>query len=378
VRTFFLIGLLGGLAGWLAGTGPPWIAPALLLGGAALIVAAYTTSVISGAGVDSTTEVAALVVLGLGAAAGFGELAIAGGAAAVVVLALSEKTRIRKTVRGISEQELQATFHFAVLALVILPLLPEGPYGPLGGVRPRSLWTWVLIFTGANLVGYFARKVVGEGRGFAITGLLGGLLSSTAVTLGFSRRSREAPSLGPALGLGILAACTVMLPRVLILTSVLSPPVLLHLWPFLLPPLVVGLGIALPGLLRSKKQSQAGPAEPANPLGFWSAVRMVIAFQVVLMLIFVVQNRFGAAGVLTSAALLGLTDVDALTLSMTKLHGESAAQLAARAIAIGVLSNTLLKLVLTLVLGSSSLWRVASTGLLVLALGSAAGLWLGW
>jgi uncharacterized membrane protein (DUF4010 family) len=379
VRTFFLIGLLGGVSGWLAEVGQAWVAFALLLGAGALIVAAYMAAARGGAGVEGTTEVAALVVLALGAAAGWGEPAVASGAGAIVVVALSEKTRIRNAVRGISDQELRAAFHFAVLALVILPLLPEGPYGPLGGIRPRALWTWVLIFTGVNLCGYFARKAAGEGRGYAVTGMLGGLLSSTAVALGFSRRSRELPALAAALGLGIVGACTVMLPRVLVLTAVLNPRVSLALLPFLLPPFLVGLGFALPGILRSKPESDGPPAELSSPLGLWSAVRMTIGFQAVLMLIFAVQGQFGAAGVLTSAAVLGLTDVDAITLSMSRLAADdSAAQLAARAIAIGVLSNTLLKLAFTLVFGCAPLRRVASTGLAALALGSAAGLWIGW
>jgi uncharacterized membrane protein (DUF4010 family) len=377
VRTFFLIGLLGGLSSWLSEIGPAWTAPALLLGAGALVVAAYATAVINGAGADGTTEVAALVVLALGAAAGAGQLAIAGGAGALVVLALSEKARIREAVRGISDQELRASFLFAVLALVILPLLPEGPYGPLGGIRPRALWIWVLIFTGVNLVGYFARKVVGEDRGYAVSGMLGGVLSSTAVALGFSRRSRELPERGGELGLGILAACTVLVPRVLVLTAALAPRVALALLPYLAPPLLIGLALVLPRLLRPVRAKGKGGSAPElkNPLGFWAAVRLALVFQAVLMMIFLVRERFGAAGILASAAVLGLTDVDALTLSMSKLQSD---ELAARAVAIGVLSNTLLKLVLTLVLGAPSLRRVASTGLAALALGSAGGLWIGW
>jgi uncharacterized membrane protein (DUF4010 family) len=376
VRTFFLIGLLGGLAGWLAEVGPAWSAPAILLGASALVVAAYATAVIRGAGADGTTEVAALVVLALGAAAGSGELAVAGGAGALVVLALSEKARIREAVSGISDEELRASFLFAVLALVILPLLPEGPYGPFGGIRPRSLWIWVLIFTGVNLVGYLARRVVGEGRGYVVSGALGGVLSSTAVTLGFSRRSRDLPERGGELGLGIIAACTVLVPRVLVLTVALAPRVSLALLPYLAPQLLVGLGLVLPRLRRRPAKARGGNgAELRNPLGFWTAVRMTLAFQAVLMLIHLVGERFGEAGILASAAVLGLTDADALTLSMSKL---ASVDLAARAIGIGVLSSTLLKLVLTLVLGGPSLRRVASTGLAAMVLGSAAGLWLGW
>ena len=379
VRTFFLIGLLGGIAGWLT-TGNAVVAPlVLLLGGVGLTVAAYAVAAGRGAGVDGTTETAALVVLGLGFVAGLGHLVVASGTAAVVVLALGEKQRIGTWVRNIGEQDLRATLQFAVLALVILPLLPAGPYGPLGGIRPRSLWVVVLIFTALNFAGYLARKAVGTDRGYGITGLLGGLISSTAVTLNFSRLGRTEPPLAPALGFGIIGACTVLIPRILAVTTVLNPPVTLALLPFLVPPLAVGAGLVVIGLRRGPSHSREAEEEPRNPLGFWSAIRMALAFQVVLMLIHLVQDRFGSAGVLTSAGLLGLTDMDALTLSMTRLaRSVDTTQLAARAIGVGVLANTFLKLGLTLGIGGPALRRSASSRLVLLAAASGLGLWLGW
>jgi len=157
-RTFLLLGLLGGLAGWLASRGFVAGAALLLAGGAALAVAAYVIGVQRTQDVDGTTETAALVVLALGTVAGLGQLAIAGGAGALVVLALAEKTRIHGFVRRIGEQEMRAALYFAVLALVVLPALPAGPYGPLGGIRPRALWTVVLLFCALNFAGYLARR----------------------------------------------------------------------------------------------------------------------------------------------------------------------------------------------------------------------------
>ena len=127
-----------------------------------------------------------------------GERTLASGAAAVVVLALMEKERAHRLVGSLGEKELRSALQFAVMSLVILPLLPAASYGPYGGVQPRGLWTVVLIFTGLNFAGYLARKALGAERGWGVAGFLGGLISSTAVALSFSRRSREDPALSDA------------------------------------------------------------------------------------------------------------------------------------------------------------------------------------
>lgn len=377
-RTFFLLGLLGGVAGWLVEREMVATAVLLLGGGVALSVAAYVMGVIRTRDIDGTTETGALVVLALGVAAGLGYGAIAGGGGAVVVLALAEKTRIHSFVRRIGEQEMRAALYFAVLALVVLPVLPEGPYGPLGGIRPRALWTVVLIFCGLNFAGYLARRAVGEHQGYAITGLLGGLISSTAVTLAFSRQSRDDRVLSPALGLGVLAACTMLIPRLLVVTLVLNAPLVAGLALYLLPPFLVGAGFVAAGLARAGPRGEAVAAPPAeNPLRFLWAVRMALAFQVVLMAVHLAEGWFGSSGILGSAAVLGLTDTDAVTYSMIQLAQAGApAALATKAIAISVLSNTLLKLALTLVFGSGPFRRVASWGLLALTAGAALGVWI--
>jgi uncharacterized membrane protein (DUF4010 family) len=290
-----------------------------------------------------------------------------------------------------------------VLALVVLPLLPGGSFGPYDAIRPRELWIVVLLFSGLNFAGYVARQVVGNERGYGVTGLLGGLISSTAVTLHFSRKSKNEPQYAEPLGLGVVAACTVLVPRVVIVSSLLEPNVGGAVLPFLIPPFLVGAGIVAFVLWRESRASRsAAPSEspsganaeprsdaaasalPAaengvrNPLGLWQSVQMAIAFQVVLLIIAWLQATVGTPGVLVTAAALGLTDMDALTLSMSRLGADAALrQLAATAIAVGLLANTLLKLTLTLVLGSRDFQKRASTGLIALALASGAGLMLG-
>lgn len=379
VRTFLILGILGGLSGLALFEG--WVAAAtvLLAGGSGLVLVAYfVASRRTGADVDGTTEAAGLLVLALGMFAGMGYLVLAAGICAVVVLALREKAHLHRLVHKIGEAELKAAFQFAVLALVVLPLLPEGPYGPLGGFRPRSLWAVVLLFSGLNFVGYLARRIAGPGLGYPITGLLGGLLSSTAVTLQFSRLSRREPAMAAPLALGVLAACTVLLGRVAILSAILNPSVAGKLLPYLIPPAILGVAVIAWTLLRRGEVKKEGSElEDQSPLRLWSAIQMGVALQLVLMTITYVRETWGSPGIIASAAVLGLTDVDALTLSMNRM-GTSVelVELAARAIAVGILANTILKMTLAVVLGSRGYrWRTAM-GLLALALATIGGLWL--
>ena len=382
LRTFLLMGGLGGIAGWLVSTGAVAIATVLLAGGSALIVAAYVIAARPGGhAIEATTEVAALTVLALGVLAGLGYLELASGATAVMLLALSEKERLRRVVARIGEGELRAGLQFAVLALVVLPLLPQGRYGPWGGIEPRSLWIIVLLFSALNFAGYLARKAVGAERGYGVTGLLGGLVSSTAVTFQFSRLSRDDPSLGTGLAVGVMGASTVLLPRILVISTLLNADVARALLPFLVPPMVVGAILLLVAAARRWEpvQKARGTDVIQNPLRLTSAIKMALAFQASLMLISYVSNAIGASGVLASAALIGLTDMDALTLSMSRLGTTpDLVRLAARAIAIGLLGNSALKIALTIGLGTSRYRQLALAGLAALAITGAISLTVFW
>ncbi|MFL5403836.1 MAG: MgtC/SapB family protein [Gemmatimonadales bacterium] len=378
VRTFLMLGLLGGLAGWLIEGGLLLPGALLLASGSLLTVAAYVMAARrGGAAVEGTTEVAALVVLALGAIAGLGFPLVTSAVASVMVLALVEKTRIHSTIERLGERELKAALQFAVLAVVILPLLPAGPFGPYDSIRPRAIWLVVLLFSGLNFAGYLISRWLGTSRGYGLTGLLGGLISSTAVTLQFSRRSRDMPAAGRALALGVVGACTVLVLRVEILAAALQSDVALALIRYLVPVLLAGAAVLLVLYLRRGRKSEREAADPArNPLGLWSAIRLAIAFQVVLLLVPLVRHLWGVKGILASAAVLGFTDVDALTYSMTRL-GAEAAGLGAQAIAIGILSNTVLKLAVVLSLGRGQFRWIAGFGLVTLGVASGVGLWLG-
>jgi uncharacterized membrane protein (DUF4010 family) len=375
VRTFFLLGLLSGIAGLLASRDRTLLSAVLLAGPALLIVGAYVVASLQTRDRDGTTEAAALLVLATGGLSGLGEASLAAAVAAVAAMALAEKSRVRDLIARIGETELRAALQFAGLAVVVLPLLPLGPFGPGGAIRPRELWSVVLIFSGINFLGYLARRAAGPERGYGIAGLLGGLVSSTAVTLGFSRQSRLEPEHARGLALGVVAACTVLFARVFIVTAALSMGTARALAPYLIAPAVIGGAIVGYAVWRQPSRTGAGAPAERNPLRLLAAVRMTVAFALVLLVIPLVERLWGSGGVLGSAAILGLTDLDALTYTMARL-GETSGDtaLAARAIGVGLAANTLAKLGLAMVLGAAPFRRRAAPALSALALGVLAGL----
>jgi uncharacterized membrane protein (DUF4010 family) len=303
-----------------------------------------------------------------------GSIRLASGIIALVTLLLVEKSRLHRLVRRIDDVGLRSGVRFAVMALVVLPLLPEGPYGPLGGVRPRELWALVLFFSGLSFAGYLARRVVGPGHGYLVTGLLGGIVSSTNVTFTFARTSRVDSVTDRALAFGAVAANAVLYFRVVIATAILNPAVVPPLVLYLVGPAVVAVTVTAAGALRSPAEG-APDVSLRNPLQLASALQMAVLFQVVLVVVHVAREWWGTSGVFSTAAVLGLTDVDALTVSMTRDVAETVSPvIAAKAIAVGVLTNTGMKLGLALFLGSRRFGTIAGGALALMLLALAVAL----
>jgi uncharacterized membrane protein (DUF4010 family) len=365
VRTFTLIGGLSGIAGWLCASALMPVAMVLLGGLMGLIVAAYARA--SARDVDGTTEMAAIVTSGAGVLAGLGHLALASGIVALTSLLLVEKPRLHAWVSRIDEPEMRAGVRFAVMAVVVLPLLPEGPFGPWGGVRPRALWALVLFFSGLSFVGYVARRMAGPRQGYAVAGLLGGLVSSTNVTITFARLSRDARAPRAALAAGVLAACALLFVRVEITSAVLSQALSRRLILVFVPAFVIGVVGFVLGL-RQREGEGADREGPGNPLEFRSAIQMTALFQAVLFLIHFVQSRFGASGVIVTGALVGLTDMDALTLSMSRQAAAGTdLDVAALALATGIVSNTIVKLLIGVIVGRGLFRTFVGIGLAAIA-----------
>jgi uncharacterized membrane protein (DUF4010 family) len=248
------------------------------------------------------------------------------------------------------------------MAVVILPLLPEGPFGPGAGFRPRTLWIAVLIFSGLSFAGYLARKSLSGTLGYPVAGVLGGLMSSTAVTFTFSRLSRAQPKAAGPLAVGVIGACTILFVRVLIATATLNSALALAVAPYFAIPFAAGLVVTAVIWRMSGTAADREP-EARNPLQFWSSIQMAVLFQVVLYVMRWLEGSMGDQGLLISGAVLGLTDVDALTMSMARGLETTNWTIAAKALCIGVLSNTLLKTVVTLILGQGRFRLLTAAGL---------------
>lgn len=371
LRTFTMLGLLAGVCGWMWTTDVRALAAVLLAATAVLIAIGYARA--SRHDIDGTTEVAAVVVLAAGVLAGIGQTTAAMGITAIIVMLLVEKTRLHRLVSQINDEGIAAGARFAVMALVVLPLLPSGSYGPYAAIRPRELWALVLFFSGLSFVSYVIRRTIGSDKGYAISGILGGFISSTSVTLTMSRLSQTEAAVHGALASGVMGANAMLFLRVAIAAGVLAPAVPLQLAPLFVAPFLIATALTLWGM----RTMGAGPAQPPhgdNPLQFGAALQMALLFQIVLLGLGFIKGAFGASGLYGSAAVLGLTDVDALTLSMAKsAQSGTPIQIVVTAIAIGILANTLVKLSLVLFIGRGRFRLLTGAGLgaLAVALGVA-------
>ncbi|HEU4568946.1 MAG TPA: DUF4010 domain-containing protein [Gemmatimonadales bacterium] len=364
LRTFLLLGLLGGTTGLLFTTGYPAPATVLLAAGAAFIVVAYALAIRRPEHrLDGTTEAAALVVLGLSLLAGLGYIVIAAGAVTLAVVALAEKTRLHGWVRKIDQVEMRAGLQFMVLALVVLPLLPSGPYEGFFNFRPRALWGIVLLISGLNFAGYIARQVVGPQRGYAVTGLLGGVLSSTAVTFQFSRLSRIETGHRAGLGIGVIGACTILPIRVLVVSTALDRELALQAAAYMVPLLLMGALLLTIGFRRAS-DGGAPAATEHSPLRLGSALQMALLLQGALILFEATAHLWGNAGFYTTAAIVGATDADALTVAMSRMvQSGTPAPVAAQGIAVGIAASTVFKLVIAQILGIGAFRRWTFAGL---------------
>jgi len=365
VRTFTLLGFLAGLSGRLWDDGFRIPSVVLLFGAMALIVSAYTAAARRDA--DATTEVAALVVVAAGFTAAIGGWALAGGVVMVTTLLLVEKSRLHELARRLDDTSLRAAVRFGVMAVVILPLLPEGPFGPWGGIRPRTLWIVVLLFSGMSFVGHLARRSSKGASGYSVAGILGGVISSTAVAFSFSRLSRSERGHDRSLAFGVIGASTVLFVRVAVAITALNPSLARAAIPLLGLPFVIGAVVTSLGVLLKSKADTSENSANGNPLQFWTSLQMAVVFQVVLYVVYGLRGLWGNSGLLISGAVVGFTDVDALAVSMAQGAHGATMEVASSALVVGILSNTVLKLGVVLTLGQGRYRWIAAGGLALIA-----------
>jgi uncharacterized membrane protein (DUF4010 family) len=373
LRTFTLLGVVSGISGLLIKSQMVVPAALLIAGALALTIAAYVRA--SRHDIDATTEVAAIVVMGAGVLGGLGELRLSAALTTLTMLVLAEKPRLHALVARLDEPTMLAAARFAVMSVVILPLLPEGPFGPGPGIRPRELWMLVLLFSGMSFVGFIAQRLTGA-AGYPLTGLLGGLVSSTSVTLTFARLSKSHPNQDGPLATGAVAASAVLFLRVVVAVIVIEAAVLPVLARYLAAPFLASIA-ALLIAWRSLRGADVEPTPLRNPLQLRAAIEMAVLFQVVLFAVHYVRSSVGENGLLASGFVLGLTDVDALTLSMSRsVASGTPIEAAARAITMGIVANSLMKAGIAVVVGSGRFRWQAAAALLAMAAAGAGALFL--
>jgi uncharacterized membrane protein (DUF4010 family) len=367
IRTFPLIALFGCLGGLLADTLSTGLLVAFFVALAALVTVAYYDASQRGDR-GATSAVTALLVFSLGALVYYNYYILAIASSVVITLFLSAKTPLHNWVDRLSSEDIYATLKFALITAIVLPILPDQTYGPFDVLNPRQIWYMVILIAGLSFLGYVMVKILGSTRGITATGVLGGLISSTAVSLSLSRKSHEAVPLSRTFVAAILLASTIMYPRVIVEVGVVNRSLLGSLWPFITILTFTGIGISL--FIGWKTiQEVDEDVQLQNPFRLASAIQLGILFAGILVLSKVAATYYGDEGLLLVAAFSGLADVDAMTLSAASLAGESISEATATtAIMIAAVANTLTKGVIVVVLGTQSLRKHAiwSFGLLIL------------
>jgi uncharacterized membrane protein (DUF4010 family) len=354
LRTFTLAALAGALCGLFPATDT--LFPLVLAALALLAAVAYHVQATRTGQLSITTGVALLVTPMLGLLAMREPLAAVAVAALVAAL-LGFKQELHATLGRLGRDEVLATVQLLIVAVVILPLLPDRSLGPLDAVNPRTVGWLVLLLLGVAYVGYFAVRIVGTSRGLLVTALLGGFTSSTAVTLAYARLSRERPEATVPLSAGIGVACAMMAPRIWLLTSAIAPAIGQRLAPALAVLGGVPLAYALVVARRSPPRADGGTVLIDNPFALRAAVLMAGAVAGLGILIRAGQLALGDRGAYGVAALSGTLDVDAVSVALAEgaARGATPVAVAATAVLIAAVVNTLAKIAMALVAGDRAL-----------------------
>jgi uncharacterized membrane protein (DUF4010 family) len=357
IRTFALITLFGAVSAQLAKVFGGWLIGVGLLATALLVTAGNLVRLQSReAEPGQTTEFTALLMYGLGAWVVTGSMAVPIVLTGVVVVLLHLREPLHTLVGKIGEKDLRAIMQLVLLTLVILPVLPDRDMGPYGVLNPYQVWWMVVLIVGLSLAGYVVYKLFGAGTGTVVAGILGGLISSTATTASYARRSREAPDLSRLAALVVMIASAVVYGRILVEIAAVARARFLDLAPPLAAMLGVAALVSVAAWLAGRDQDEE-PPEPENPAELKPALVFGALYAAILLAVAFARHRFGTAGLYTVAGLSGLTDVDAITLSTSRLvHGSRLdPETGWRAILLASLSNLVFKGGIVAVLGSRAL-----------------------
>ena len=379
LRTFALVAMLGCLFALLGEkTGGPW----LLVAGVLVISGSMIASNFSAQQEEKyrgfTSEAAVIITYGLGAAVWFGYASLAVMLAITTTILLYFKAELRQFSERTTPKDINSILQFAVLSLVILPILPSQDFGPYNAINPRQVWYMVVLISGLALAGYLALRIVGARHGAALLGIFGGLASSTATPMMFSRHARDHAHLVRMSAIVILIANIMVMIRIGIVAGIVAPTLILPVATVFACGIVPGLALTLYSWRTLVAAGDLPMPEVKNPTELKTAVSFGLLYAVVLLASAWLQDIAGNSGVFIVAMVSGLTDADASVLSslrmfnLQKLAGDGAVI----AVTLALMANLVFKIGLVLSIGGTNLARHALPGLLAIGGGMAAGLLL--
>ncbi len=359
LRTFTLIALAGFIVGELAQHTHIYLLLAATTGFMGLIGVAYFIQT-QNQKLGLTSELGMLLTFFLGVLIAYGHIQEALAAVVVITTILSLKEQLHDIVKKLTNEELFAFIKFIILALLILPMLPNQTFGPDNSINVRDLGLIVMVVLTFSFGGYLLLKFGSPNKGILLSALIGGLFSSTMIAWVFASRSRERPEYGPVYGAGIVLASSVMLVRVFILTAIFAFPVAKLL---ILPLSMMLLASVVPAIIswRRDEPVQTGALDAGNPLDIKNAVFFAGLYIATTLLMYYTREWLSASMVYVSAAITGIADIDAITLSTAKWAATNPEQstVAQRLILVAIFSNSVFKLSVSLIRGVPAL-RIAA------------------
>ena len=347
VRTFSLLALSGCAAALIGDlSGSPWPLAAIIISIGALIVSGYVNLSRNGQ-FGGTSEVAAFIALFCGMLAYWNYIALTAAIAVTTTVLLSLKPAMQNFAQRVSNQDVYATLKFAVITAIVLPILPNRSFGPppFDALNAYNIWLMVVFISGISFTGYILMQLVSARRGISLTGFLGGLVSSTAVTLSLAQRSNSQPALTATFALAITVAWITMFLRIIVAVAALNVTLLQAVW---LPLAATAGGLTIVAIILFLRESEHNQQEFSlvNPFELRPALTFGLFYAGVLLISRTAQLYFGDTGIFVSSAIAGLTDVNAITLSMAELSRQTdglPVNTAAFAVLLAALANTLAK-----------------------------------
>lgn len=355
LRTFAMITVLGAVCALLGQQLGPWLVPAGLIAAVAALAVGVWRIGLQADGPQLTTVFAALIMYGVGALVVVGDPVlgvIIGGALTVL---LHAKDRLHRLVAGLGREDVTAVMQFVLITLVILPILPNRTFGPYQVFNPREAWLLVVLIVSIGLGGYVAFKLMGARAGTLLGAILGGLISSTATTVSYARRTAAGQGVGLA-AMAIMLASAVSALRVLGIIAVVAPVQVHAFWPPLA--MLAGMMLLMAAVLwTTARDEHTGTTEHSNPAQLGTALVFALLYGLVLIGVAWARDTLGPGAIYGVAAASGATDMDAIALSTARLVEKSQldASVAWRAVIIGLMANAVFKAGAAAVLGSRRL-----------------------